>query len=153
MFTDIVGSTQIAAKRGDRDWSDLREAHNSLVRQELAAFNGKEINTTGDGFVMAFDGPARAVRCAEALREAVAGIGVDIRAGVHTGECELVGGEFSGLALHIAARITDLAPPREIIVSRTVKDLVAGSGLDFEDFGLHVLKGVPDDWQLYRVRD
>ena len=153
MFTDIVGSTQIAAKRGDRDWSDLREAHNSLVRQELAAFNGKEINTTGDGFVMAFDGPARAVRCAEALREAVTGIGIDIRAGVHTGECELVGGEFSGLALHIAARIANLAPPREIIVSRTVKDLVAGSGLDFEDFGLHVLKGVPDDWQLYRVRN
>lgn len=151
MFTDIVGSTQIAAKRGDRDWGDLREAHNSLVRQELAAYSGKEINTTGDGFVMAFDGPARAVRCAEALGEAVSGIGIDIRAGIHTGECEVTNGEFSGLALHIAARIAGIAPAREIIVSRTVKDLVAGSGLAFEDFGVHALKGVPDDWQLYRV--
>ena len=151
MFTDIVGSTQIAAKRGDRDWGDLREAHNSLVRQELAAYSGKEINTTGDGFVMAFDGPARAVRCAEALGSANGEIGIDIRAGIHTGECELADGELSGLALHIAARIADIAPAREIIVSRTVKDLVAGSGLAFEDFGVHALKGVPDNWQLYRV--
>jgi pimeloyl-ACP methyl ester carboxylesterase len=151
MFTDIVGSTQIAANRGDRDWGDLREAHNSLVRQELAAYSGKEINTTGDGFVMAFDGPARAVRCAEALGSAVGEIGIDIRAGIHTGECELANGELSGLALHIAARIAGIAPAKEIIVSRTVKDLVAGSGLAFEDFGVHALKGVPDDWQLYRV--
>lgn len=151
MFTDIVGSTQIAADRGDRAWGDLRETHNALVRQELAAYSGKEINTTGDGFVMAFDGPARAVRCAEALNDAVSGIGVDIRAGIHTGECEVTNGEFSGLALHIAARIANMAPAREIIVSRTVKDLVAGSGLAFEDFGVHALKGVPDDWQLYRV--
>jgi class 3 adenylate cyclase len=151
MFTDIVGSTEIAANRGDRDWHDLREAHNSLVRQELAAYSGKEINTTGDGFVMAFDGPARAVRCAEALGSAVGEIGIDIRAGIHTGECESTNGELSGLALHIAARIADIAPAREIIVSRTVKDLVAGSGLAFEDFGVHALKGVPDDWQLYRV--
>jgi len=151
MFTDIVGSTEIAASRGDREWRDLREAHNSLVRQELAAYSGKEINTTGDGFVMAFDGPARAVRCAEALGSAVGEIGIDIRAGIHTGECESTNGELSGLALHIAARIADIAPAREIIVSRTVKDLVAGSGLVFEDFGVHALKGVPDDWQLYRV--
>lgn len=151
MFTDIVGSTEIAADRGDRAWGDLREAHNALVRQELAAYSGKEINTTGDGFVMAFDGPARAVRCAEALGEAVGEIGIDIRAGIHTGECELVDGELSGLALHIAARISDIAPAREIVVSRTVKDLVAGSGLAFEDFGVHALKGVPDEWQLYRV--
>lgn len=152
MFTDIVGSTQMAAKRGDRDWRDLREAHDSLIRRELASFNGTEINTTGDGFVMAFDGPARAVRCAGAVRETVTGIGIKIRAGIHTGECELVRGEYSGMALHIAARIADLAPSREIIVSRTVKDLVAGSGLDFKDFGIHALKGVPDDWQLYRVQ-
>jgi class 3 adenylate cyclase len=152
MFTDIVGSTQMAAKCGDRDWRDLREAHDSLIRRELASFNGTEINTTGDGFVMAFDGPARAVRCAGAVRETVTGIGIKIRAGIHTGECELVRGESSGMALHIAARITDLAPSREIIVSRTVKDLVAGSGLDFKDFGIHALKGVPDDWQLYRVQ-
>lgn len=151
MFTDIVGSTEIAADRGDRAWGDLLEAHNALVRQELAAYSGKEINTTGDGFVMAFDGPARAVRCAEALGEAVGGIGIDIRAGIHTGECELADGELSGLALHIAARISDIAPAREIVVSRTVKDLVAGSGLAFEDFGVHALKGVPDEWQLYRV--
>lgn len=151
MFTDIVGSTEIAADRGDRAWGDLLEAHNALVRQELAAYSGKEINTTGDGFVMAFDGPARAVRCAEALGAAVGGIGIDIRAGIHTGECELADGELSGLALHIAARISDIAPAREIVVSRTVKDLVAGSGLAFEDFGVHALKGVPDEWQLYRV--
>jgi class 3 adenylate cyclase len=100
---------------------------------------------------MAFDGPARAVRCAEALGSAVGEIGIDIRAGIHTGECESTNGELSGLALHIAARIADIAPAREIIVSRTVKDLVAGSGLAFEDFGVHALKGVPDDWQLYRV--
>ena len=153
MFTDIVSSTQIAVKRGDRDWSDLREAHNSLIRRELAAFGGREINTTGDGFVVAFDGPARAVHCAEALREAVAEIGIDLHVGIHTGECRLVEGEFSGLALHIAARIAELAPPREIIVSRTVKDLVAGSGLDFKDFGVHPLRGVPEDWQLYRVHN
>ena len=152
MFTDIVGSTRIAVERGDRDWGDLRDAHDSVVRQELAAFNGKEINTTGDGFVMAFDGPARAVRCAEALGAAVGDIGIDIRAGIHTGECELANGELSGLALHIAARIADIAPASEIVVSRTVKDLVAGSGLEFEDFGLHALKGVPDEWRLYRVR-
>lgn len=151
MFTDIVGSTQIAANRGDRDWGDLREAHNALVRQEMAAYSGKEINTTGDGFVMAFDGPARAVRCAGSLSDAVGEIGIDIRAGIHTGECEITEGELSGLALHIAARIADIAPAREIVVSRTVKDLVAGSGLAFEDFGVHALKGVPDDWQLYRV--
>ena len=152
MFTDIVGSTRIAAERGDRDWGDLHDAHDSVVRQELAAFNGREINTTGDGFVMAFDGPARAVRCAEALAEAVHEIGIDIRAGIHTGECELANNELSGLALHIAARIADIAPANQIVVSRTVKDLVAGSGLAFEDFGVHALKGVPDDWQLYRVR-
>jgi pimeloyl-ACP methyl ester carboxylesterase len=151
MFTDIVASTQLAAKHGDRIWGDLREAHNSLVRDELASFNGREINTTGDGFVMAFDGPARAVRCAENIRRAVAKIGVDIRAGIHTGECEFVAGEYSGLALHIAARIATLAPAGQTIVSRTVRDLVAGSGLTFEEFGVHRLKGVPDEWQLYRV--
>lgn len=151
MFTDIVGSTQIAATRGDSEWNNLRETHNSLTRQELAAFNGTEVNTTGDGFVIAFDGPARAVSCAKAIREAVASIGLDLYTGIHTGECELVDGQYAGLAMHIAARVAALSPPGEIIVSRTVKDLVAGSGLSFEDFGIHTLKGVPDNWQLYRV--
>lgn len=151
MFTDIVGSTRIAADRGDQDWNELREMHDTLTRQEYAAYDGTEINTTGDGFVIAFDGPARAVNCAKAIRDSVASIGLDIYTGIHTGEVELVNGEYSGLALHIAARVAALAPGGEIIVSRTVKDLVAGSGLNFEDFGTHVLKGVPDDWQLYRV--
>ncbi len=151
MFTDIVESTQAVVAHGDQDWTDLLGAHRVAVRTELAAFQGREINTTGDGFVAVFDGPARAIQCAAAAREAVRRLGLDIRVGLHTGECEVDGDNLAGIALHVAARVSALAPAREIVVSRTVKDLVAGSGIAFEDFGIHSLKGVPDDWQLYRA--
>jgi class 3 adenylate cyclase len=151
MFTDIVESTETVVARGDQDWTDLLGAHRVAVRTELAAFQGREINTTGDGFVAVFDGPARAIQCAAAAREAVRRLGLDIRVGLHTGECEVDGDNLAGIALHVAARVSALAPAREIVVSRTVKDLVAGSGIAFEDFGIHSLKGVPDDWQLYRA--
>jgi pimeloyl-ACP methyl ester carboxylesterase len=151
MFTDIVGSTEAAVAHGDQDWTDLLDAHHDAIRIELEAFHGREINTTGDGFVAVFDGPARAIQCAVAAREAVRRLGLDIRVGLHTGECEVDGDTLTGVALHVAARVSALAPSREVLVSRTVKDLVAGSGIAFEDFGVHDLKGVPDDWQLYRV--
>ncbi len=151
MFTDIVGSTETAVQSGDRQWRDLLEAHNAAVRQELAAFHGREINTTGDGFVAVFDGPARAIRCGSAIQAAVRQIGVEVRIGLHTGECEVQGDAVTGLALHIAARIADLASPGDVLISRTVKDLIAGSGISCEDFGAHALKGVPDEWQLYRI--
>jgi pimeloyl-ACP methyl ester carboxylesterase/class 3 adenylate cyclase len=151
MFTDIVDSTKSAAARGDRDWRDLLVAHHNAVRRELGAYHGRELDTNGDGFVAAFDGPARAVQCAAAIRESVGRLDLDIRVGLHTGECLIEGDTLSGLAMHIAARVASLAPSGNIVVSRTVKDLVAGSGIDFEDFGTHTLKGVPDDWQLYRV--
>lgn len=151
MFTDIVESTKRAVSLGDRQWGDLRDAHHSAVRAELAAFHGMEVDTNGDGFVASFDGPARAVRCAAAVRDAVAKLGLTVRVGLHTGECEIADGAISGVALNIAARVSALAPGAEIIVSRTIKDLVAGSGIAFEDFGVHTLKGVPEDWQLYRV--
>jgi pimeloyl-ACP methyl ester carboxylesterase/class 3 adenylate cyclase len=151
MFTDIVGSTERVSATGDRRWADLLEAHNVAVRRELAAYRGREINTTGDGFVAMFDGPARAVRCAFAVRDAVRSVGIELRAGIHTGECEMRGEAITGLSLHIAARVAALASPGNIVVSRTVKDLVAGSGIGFDDFGVYDLKGVPDRWQLYRV--
>ncbi len=151
LFTDIVDSTRMLAEKGDQRWGDLLEAHNAAVRQELSDFEGREMNTTGDGFVAVFDGPARAVQCADSIRDAVRRMGIDLRLGLHSGECEVQDDALSGLAFHIASRISDLAPPRQIVVSRTVKDLVAGSGLTFEDFGLHRLKGVPDEWRLYRV--
>ena len=151
MFTDIVGSTEKASAAGDRRWTDLLEAHNAAVRRELAAYRGREINTTGDGFVAMFDGPARAVRCAFAVRDAVRPVGIEVRAGIHTGECEMRGNSITGISLHIAARVAALASPGNIVVSRTVKDLVAGSGIGFDDFGVYDLKGVPDRWQLYRV--
>jgi class 3 adenylate cyclase len=134
LFTDIVGSTERVAGSGDRRWRDLLEAHRALVRRELSRFNGREVDTSGDGFLATFDSPARAVRCAVAAAQAVHDMGMDIRAGVHTG-----------------ARIAALAGPQEVLVSRTVKDLVAGSGLSFEDAGAHVLKGVPGEWRIYRV--
>jgi pimeloyl-ACP methyl ester carboxylesterase len=151
MFTDIVGSTEKASAAGDRRWADLLETHNAAIRRELAAYRGREINTTGDGFVTIFDGPARAVRCAFAVQRAVRSVGVEIRAGIHTGECEMRGDSVTGLSLHIAARIAALASAGTIVVSRTVKDLVAGSGISFEDIGVYDLKGVPDQWHLYRV--
>jgi class 3 adenylate cyclase len=151
LFTDIAGSTERAAAMGDRDWAALLERHHVAIRRELDRFQGREVDTAGDGFLARFDGPARAVRCAIGAGQAVRDLGLEIRAGVHTGEVELVGGTIRGVAVHIGARIAGLAAPGQVLVSRTVKDLVAGSGLVFEDHGEHELKGVPDPWQLYAV--
>ena len=151
LFTDIVDSTLLAAEKGDQQWSDLLEAHHTAVRRELKIFRGNEVKTTGDGFHATFDGPARAVQCAVAIRQATRQLGLDLRIGVHTGEVEIRGDDMEGVAIHIAARVSSIAAGGEILVSRTVKDLVAGSGLEFEDFGTHELKGVPDTHQLFRV--
>jgi class 3 adenylate cyclase len=148
LFTDIVGSTELAVRRGDDRWLDLLNSHNALVRRELARFGGQEVKTVGDGFVATFDGPARAVQCAQAIAESVHRLGLEIRAGVHTGEVELLDGDIGGIAVHIAARVSALAAPGEVLVSRTVKDLVAGSGISFLDRGTHTLKGITEDWQL-----
>ena len=151
LFTDIVGSTERAAELGDRGWTDLLAAHHARARTELARYRGREIDTAGDGFLATFDGPARAVRCAQAIVEAVRDLGIEVRAGVHTGEVEVDGDAVRGIAVHIGARVAALADPSQVLVSSTVKDLVAGSGLSFEDAGEHELKGVPDRWRLYRV--
>ena len=148
LFTDIVGSTELVTRSGDRRWLDLLEAHNALVRRELDRYGGREVKTVGDGFVATFDGPARAVRCATTIGEAVRPLGLEVRAGVHTGEVELLDGDIGGIAVHVAARVNALAAPGEVLVSRTVKDLVAGSGIGFVDRGSHTLKGIPEDWQL-----
>ncbi len=149
VFTDIVDSTRRAAQAGDRDWRDLLEAHQATVRSTLGRFGGNEVKSMGDGFMATFDGPARAIRCARAILDASAGQGLEVRAGVHTGECEVMEEDIGGIAVHIAARVGALAGPSEVLVSRTVKDLVAGSGLEFDERGTHELKGVPDAWQLY----
>ena len=149
LFTDIVGSTERAAKMGDRGWRDLLGAHDAAVRRELERFRGREVDTAGDGFLATFDGPARAVRCAISAGEAVRELGMEIRAGVHTGECELDGRKIRGIAVHTGARVASLARAGEVLISHTVKDLVAGSGLGFEDRGVHELKGVPGEWRLY----
>ncbi|HZW90741.1 MAG TPA: adenylate/guanylate cyclase domain-containing protein, partial [Myxococcaceae bacterium] len=151
LFTDIVGSTERAAALSDRPWSDLLERHHALVRKELARFRGKEVGTAGDGFLATFDGPARAVRCAAAIRAAVRGLGLEVRAGIHTGEVEVAGDDVRGLAVHVGARVCGLASPGEILVSRTVRDLVSGSGLAFEPRGAQGLKGVPGTWEVYGV--
>ncbi len=151
LFTDIVGSTQRAAMLGDAGWGDLLEEHHRRAREELNRFEGVEIDTAGDGFLATFDGPARAVRCARAIGERVRDLGIEIRAGLHTGEIELAGGDVRGIAVHIGARVCAMAGSSEVLVSSTVKDLVAGSGLVFEDRGEHELKGVPDRWRLYTV--
>ncbi|MGH2590556.1 MAG: adenylate/guanylate cyclase domain-containing protein [Actinomycetota bacterium] len=151
LFTDIAGSTERAAAMGDRDWAGLLERHHVAIRRELNRFQGREVDTAGDGFLARFDGPARAVRCAIGAGDAVRDLGLEIRAGVHTGEVELAGDTIRGVAVHIGARIAGLAAPGQVLVSRTVKDLVAGSGLVFEDHGEHELKGVPDLWHLYAV--
>ena len=153
LFTDIVGSTELAARLGDRGWRTLLEQHDVAVRRELERFRGNEVNTTGDGFLATFDGPARAIRCACAIRDVVRELGLDVRAGLHTGECELVGEEVAGIAVHTAARVAALAGPGEVLVSSTVKDLVAGSGTEFEHRGDQELKGVPGEWRLFAVRD
>ncbi len=151
LFTDIVGATERAACVGDRHWHDLLDAHHSLVRHELNAYRGREIDTAGDGFLAAFDGPARAIRCACAISQQVRTLGIDVRAGLHTGECEIMGDKLGGIAVHIGARIAALAGPGEVLVSSTVKDLVAGSGLSFIERGSQALKGVPNRWQLFAV--
>jgi class 3 adenylate cyclase len=151
LFTDIVGSTQLTAELGDRAWRDLLGRHHAVVRALLERFHGIEVDTAGDGFLARFDGPARGVRCARAIAEAVRPLGIQIRAGLHAGEVELVGDKVAGIAVHTGARVAAKAGPSEVLVSQTVKDLVAGSGLVFEDAGEHELKGVPDRWHLYRV--
>lgn len=151
MFTDIVGSTQLAERIGDRAWRDLVDRHHALVRRELARYRGNEIDTAGDGFFAAFDGPARAIRCAAAIREALAGVGLQVRIGLHAGECERVDGGLRGMAVHVGARVGSEAGGGEILVTSTVRDLVAGSGIGFEEAGMRSLKGVPEPWLLYRV--
>jgi class 3 adenylate cyclase/pimeloyl-ACP methyl ester carboxylesterase len=151
LFTDIVGSTERAASLGDQRWRSLLDRHDQIVRDQLRIFRGREVNTTGDGFVASFDGPARAIRCGRAIIDATRAIGIELRMGLHTGECEMRGQDLSGLAVHIAARISSLASPGEVLVSGTVKDLVVGSGVDFRDRGEHLLKGVPGNWKLYAV--
>jgi class 3 adenylate cyclase len=151
MFTDIIGATQLADQLGDRAWADLVARHHGLVRQELARFRGREVDTAGDGFFATFDGPARGVRCAIAIRDSVRALGIEVRAGLHTGECELVGQKVGGIAVHIGARVMGLAGAGQVLVSRTVRDLVTGSGLRFEDHGEHQLKGVEGHWALFRI--
>lgn len=151
MFTDIVGSTRMAVEKGNVRFGDLLEVHHAAVRSELARFRGEEINTAGDGFLAAFDGPARAIHCATAIARSLDALGIVCRIGLHTGECEVRHGELRGIALHIAARVAAAAPAGGVCVSQTVKDLVAGSGIGFVDAGLHTLKGLPEEWRLYVV--
>ena len=151
LFTDIVASTKRQAELGDRRWKQLVERHHAIVRDLLKQYRGEEQDTAGDGFYVRFDGPARAIRCAQDIVETVRPLGIEVRAGLHTGECEIVDGKCSGLSVSIGARVMANAGPSEVLVSRTVKDLTAGSGLSFEDAGEHELKGVPDRWRLYQV--
>ena len=151
LFTDIVASTERAAVMGDQAWRDLLTRHNATIRGRLEKYRGRAIGTAGDGFLATFDGPARAIRAAQAMREALRPLGIEIRAGLHTGEIETMGEDIAGVAVHIGARISALAGPGEVLVSRTVKDLVAGSGIEFEDRGLHTLKGLSDQWRVYAV--
>ena len=151
LFTDIVGSTAKAAGVGDRAWRDLLERHHALIRRELVRFRGAELDVAGDGFFARFDGPARAVHCACAITQRVRELGLEVRAGLHTGECELVDGKVGGIAVHIGARVAKEAQPGEVLVSSTVKDLVAGSGLRFRERGTTALKGIPDEWRLFAV--
>jgi class 3 adenylate cyclase len=151
LFTDIVGSTQRAAELGDRRWHDLLDAHDRTVRRQLERFSGQEVNTAGDGFLATFAGPGRAIECACAIRDAIRALGVHVRSGLHTGEIEVRGDDIAGMAVHIASRVSSLAGPDEVLVSSTVKDLVVGSGIGFDDRGNHELRGVPGAWRLYVV--
>ena len=151
LFTDICDSTRRAAELGDRGWRSLLERHDALFRHALDRHRGREVKRTGDGFLATFDGPARAIRCAASVAEAMGSLGLEVRAGLHTGELEVMDGDLGGLAVHIAARVLDRASPSEVLVSGTVKDLVVGSGIDFEDRGEHELRGVPGEWRLYAV--
>ena len=151
MFTDIVDSTRVAAAMGDQMWRDLLYRHDELIRRELVKWRGHEVKTVGDGFLATFDGPARAIHCARAVSEGTRPLGIEIRCGLHTGEMEIVDDDVAGLAVHIAARICALAGPSEVLVSRTVKDLVAGSRITFEPRGSHAIKGIPDEWEIHAV--
>ena len=151
LFTDIVDSTARLAELGDRRWRELLAEHHARVRRQLARFGGREIDTAGDGFFAAFDGPARAIRCACAIVEAVRDLGIQVRAGLHTGECEQVDGKVGGIAVHIGARVAARAGPGEVVVSRTVRDIVAGSGITFSERPAAPLAGVPGDWPLFAV--
>jgi class 3 adenylate cyclase len=149
LFTDIVGSTTLAARLGDRAWRETLQGHDRSVREEVARFRGRVVKAIGDGYLSTFDGPARAVDCAKAIARVAREAGLEIRAGLHTGECELMGEDVGGMAVHIASRVSSTAGPGEVLVSSTVKDLVVGSHLSFEDRGVHELKGVPGDWHLF----
>jgi class 3 adenylate cyclase len=151
LFTDIVDSTRRAAEMGDRDWHALLDAHDAVIRSQLTRFRGREVNTAGDGFLATFDGPQRAIRCAMAIRDAVQALRIEVRAGLHTGECEVRGDDIGGIAVHIGARVSALAGPNEVLVSSTLRDLVIGSGLEFEERGAHALKGVPGEWHVFAV--
>jgi class 3 adenylate cyclase len=151
MFTDIVGSTERAGEMGDSRWRELLESHNALVCEQVERFDGRPVKSTGDGFLATFDGPAKAIRCASTITAEVRRLGIEVRAGIHTGECERMNGDVGGLAVHIGARVGSLAPPGHVVVSSTVRDLVAGSGIDFVERGTEVLKGVPGEWRLYSV--
>jgi pimeloyl-ACP methyl ester carboxylesterase len=151
LFTDIVDSTAIADRIGDERWRNLLYAHDNVVRTELDRFRGVEVKSTGDGFLARFDAPARAIRCALAITSGVQPLELEVRAGLHTGEIHIVEGDVEGISVHIASRVADLAPPSEVVMSRTVKDLIAGSGIELEDYGTYELKGVPDEWQLFRA--
>jgi class 3 adenylate cyclase len=151
LFTDIVDSTRRAAEIGDRDWHALLDAHDAIVRVQLNRFRGREVSTSGDGFLAMFDGPQRAIRCAMAIRDAVQALGIQVRAGLHTGECEVRGDDIGGIGVHIGARVSALAGPNDVLVSSTLRDLVIGSGLEFEERRAHELKGVPGEWRLFAV--
>jgi class 3 adenylate cyclase len=151
LFTDIVDSTRRAAEIGDRDWHALLDAHDAVVRVQLNRFRGREVNTSGDGFFAMFDGPQRTIRCAMSIRDAVQALGIEVRAGLHTGECEVRGDDIGGIGVHIGARVSAQAGPNDVLVSSTLRDLVIGSGLEFEERGAHQLKGVPGEWSLFAV--
>jgi class 3 adenylate cyclase len=151
LFTDVVGSTERALALGDRKWHELLAQYHAMVRRELTRFRGREIDSVGDGVFAAFDGPARAIRCACRIRDEVRALGLEVRSGLHAGECEVVGDKIAGIAVHIGARVAASASPGEVLVSHTVKDLVAGSGIGFQERGTHVLKGLPGEWPLFSV--
>jgi class 3 adenylate cyclase len=151
LFTDIIESTNRAAELGDHQWRALLDAHDAVVRAQLTRYRGREVGTAGDSFLASFDGPQRAIRCAIAIRDAVKPLGIEVRAGLHTGECEVRGDNLGGIAVHIGARVSSLAGPSEILISGTLRDLVFGSGLEFDERGTHRLKGVPGEWRLFAV--
>jgi class 3 adenylate cyclase len=153
MFSDIVSSTELAAEVGDRRWRELLDRHDELVRERLQDTGGREIKATGDGFLALFDAPARAIRCSVSIRDGLRGVGVDVRIGLHAGEVELRGSDVGGIAVNIGARVAASGSAGEVLVSSTVRDLVAGSGIEFADRGEHVLKGVPGRWRLFSVHD